>query len=188
MRAVKQKGWTSKGAPLTPSQAQSLYAYDRWANARLLAAASTLPRGLLERDLGLGHQSIWGTLRHILWGHWLWLGRWQQRDPTGLSPLACADLAALQARWTEVEREQREFVQRVAPSDLERLISYENPPGTRWTYPLGQMLQHLVNHSTYHRGQVAGMLRQLGAAPPATDYLVYFDELATGPGPAPAAF
>jgi uncharacterized damage-inducible protein DinB len=128
-----------------------------------------------------------GTLRHILWGDWLWLGRWQERQPTGVSPLACQDLAALRARWAEVERDQLAFVQHVAASDLERLISYENPPGTRWTYSLAQMLLHVVNHSTYHRGQVAAMLRQLGTAPPATDYLVYFDELAAGADPPPAA-
>ena len=171
---------------MTPSQAQSLYAYDRWANARLLAAASTLPRNLLDRDLGVSHRSLWGTLRHILWGNWLWLGRWREGQPTGLSPLACLDLEALQARWTEVEREQQAFVQRVTPSDLEKLIGYDNPPGTRWTYTLGQMLQHMVNHSTYHRGQVAAMLRQLEAVPPATDYLIYFDALAASTRQAPA--
>jgi uncharacterized damage-inducible protein DinB len=84
----------------------------------------------------------------------------------------------LRARWTEIEREQIEFLQRLTAADLERPISYDNPPGTRWTYELRHMLQHLVNHSTYHRGQVAAMLRQLDTAPPATDFLVYLDERA----------
>jgi uncharacterized damage-inducible protein DinB len=83
----------------------------------------------------------------------------------------------MRLRWAEVEREQVEFIERLNPADLERPISYENPPGTRWTYPLAAMLQHVVNHSTYHRGQVAAMLRQLGTAPSPTDYLVFLDEL-----------
>jgi uncharacterized damage-inducible protein DinB len=165
-----------------------LYAYNEWANARLLGAAARLPTALLTRELGSSHASVWGTLRHIVWAEWRWLGRWQTRAPAGPDPLACQDLAALQHRAGEIASQQRAFLRRLTPVDLERLVSYENPPGTRWTYALGDMVQHLVNHSTYHRGQVAAMLRQLGNAPPATDYLVYLDEGAAGAGPpAPGA-
>ena len=153
-----------------------LYAYNRWANARLVAAAATLSPELLNRDLAVSYRSIFGTLQHILWAEWRWLGRWQMRAPAGRDPLECRDLAALRARWTDIEREQLEFLQRLTAADLERPISYDNPPGTRWTYELRHMLQHLVNHSTYHRGQVAAMLRLLDTAPPATDFLVYLDE------------
>jgi uncharacterized damage-inducible protein DinB len=157
---------------------QLLYAYDRWANGRLMAPASTLSHELLSRDFTPSNHSIWRTLQHILWGEWLWLGRWQERPPVELSPWECSDLESLRGRWAEIEREQIEFLERLNPADLERPISYENPPGTRWTYPLAAMLQHVVNHSTYHRGQLAAMLRQLGTAPLPTDYLVFLDELA----------
>jgi uncharacterized damage-inducible protein DinB len=163
---------------VTPSEIQLLYTYNRWANGRLVAPASTLPPELLRRDLTPSHHSVWKALQHILWGEWLWLGRWQERSPSGLSPLECSDLESLRLRWAEIEREQVEFLERLNPADPERPISYENPPGTRWTYPLAAMLQHVVNHSTYHRGQLAAMLRQLGTAPSPTDYLVFLDELA----------
>jgi len=133
---------------------------------------------LLHRDLAVSYRSIFGTLQHILWAEWRWLGRWLMRALAGRDPLECRDLVALRARWTEIEREQLEFLQRLTAADLGRPISYDNPPGTRWTYELRHMLQHLVNHSTYHRGQVAAMLRQLDTAPPATDFLVYLDERA----------
>jgi uncharacterized damage-inducible protein DinB len=157
---------------------QLLYAYNRWANARLVAAAATLSPELLHRDLAVSHRSIFGTLQHILWAEWRWLGRGQLRAPAGRDPLECRDFVALRERWTELEAEQLEYLQRLSAGDLDRPISYDNPPGTRWTYQLRHMLQHLVNHSTYHRGQVAAMLRQLDAAPPATDFLVYLDERA----------
>ncbi len=166
------------------SHVQLLYGYNRWANGRLLAAAATLVPELLTRDLAVSHRSVWGTLQHIAWGEWLWLGRWRIHTPTGLNPQGCRDLAALRTRWAEIEREQLEFLQRLTAPDLKRPVTYDNPPGTRWTYDLGHMLQHLVNHSTYHRGQVAAMLRQLGTIPPATDYLVYFDEHSADTGPA----
>ena len=159
---------------------QLLYAYNRWANSRLVVPSSTLPPDLLRRDLTPSDRSVWKTLQHILWGEWLWLGRWQERSPPGLSPLECTDLPTLRLRWAEIEREQVDFLEHLNPADLERPLSYENPPGTGWTYPLAAMLQHVVNHSTYHRGQLAAMLRQLGTVPSPTDYLVYLDEAASG--------
>lgn len=182
VRSFVSRPRPQQGVTVTPSQVQLLYAYNRWANGQLLDAAAMLPHEAVVRDLGASYQSVCATLRHILWGEWLWLGRWQECPSTGPSPLECPDLNALRTRWREVQREQVEFLQQRTAADLERLIGYENPPGTRWTYTLGQMLQHVVNHSTYHRGQVAAMLRQLGTVPPPTDYLVFFDELANDPG------
>ena len=162
---------------MTLADIELLYAYNRWANSRLLAAASLLSSDLLVKDLGTSYRSVFGTLKHIAWGEWLWLDRWQERTPTGQSPLDCSDLPALRSRWSMIEREQTEFISSITQADLDRLISYENPAGTRWTYSLRHMLQHVVNHSTYHRGQVAATLRMLGAEPPATDLLPYFDAL-----------
>ena len=163
-----------------------LYEYNRWANARVLAAASALSASQLMHDLASSYRSVFGTLGHILWGEWLWLGRWLEcATSPGRSPLACADFPALRVRWSEVERDQAAFLDQLTDAALERRITYENPAGTRWTYPLGQMLQHLVNHSTYHRGQVTTMLRQLGAAPSATDFLVFIDVQGAPPGNAP---
>jgi len=164
------------GRLLKLSQIQLLYAYNRWANARLVSAAASLSPELLNRDLAVSYRSVFGTLQHLLWAEWRWLGRWQMRAPAGRDPLECRDLVALRERWSEIEGEQLEFLQRLSTTDLDRSISYDNPPGTRWTYQLRHMLQHLVNHSTYHRGQVAAMLRQLDVTPPATDLLVYLDE------------
>ena len=166
---------------MTLSQIDQLYAYNRWASRRLVAATSTLPVELLTRDLGVSFHSVLGTLQHILWAEWLWLGRWQPDPSSGPNPLECSDLAGLTLQWAGIERQQVEFFRSLTAPDLERRISYENPPGTPWTYALAQMLHHVVNHSTYHRGQIAAMLRQLGATPPSTDYLVFFDELPREP-------
>jgi uncharacterized damage-inducible protein DinB len=70
-----------------------------------------------------------------------------------------------------------EFIHNLADESLDKMITYINLKGETWTYPLWQMLQHLVNHSTYHRGQVTTMLRQLGAEPAATDFLLFFDKI-----------
>lgn len=161
---------------MTPAEGRVLLAYGVWANRRLLRAAGALPDPILDRDLGVSHQSVLGTLRHIAWGEWLWLARWRESAPRGNDPRAAPTLAALGTRWTEIGREQLEFMQAVRDPDLRRSITYENPPGTPWSYRLEEMVRHVANHSTYHRGQVAMLLRQLGYPPPATDYLVFFDD------------
>ncbi len=154
-----------------------LYAYNRFANARTLRAAAALGPGQLQRGMGAGDRSVFGTLAHIIWAEWRWLGRWLAPAPApGPDPLLCADLPALAARWADLERAQAEFLEPLPETALQEWRTYENPPGTRWTYTLSQMLQHLVNHSTYHRGQVATLLRQSGARAEATDLLVFVDE------------
>jgi uncharacterized damage-inducible protein DinB len=155
---------------------QLLYRYNRWANARVLAASSELPNELFTKDLSSGHRSVRDTLSHILGAEWIWHMRW-----TGISPNATfdprdfPDVGSLRVKWAEVEREQTEFVEGVTDRSLERVIAYLNTKGEEWEYPLWQMMQHVVNHSSYHRGQVATLLRQLGAEPAPTDFLIFFD-------------
>lgn len=154
-----------------------LYAFTQWATGRLLHAAAQLPADALTRDLGGSIPTVIDTLRHIVWSEWRWLDRWHERAPAGTDPLTCADVPSLETRWAEIAAEQHKFVARAGAADLARRISYINGAGERWTYTLADMMHHVVNHSTYHRGQVVGMLRRVGAVPPATDYLVYVDEI-----------
>jgi uncharacterized damage-inducible protein DinB len=75
-----------------------------------------------------------------------------------------------------VETEQRTFLEAVTDERLRTVVSYLNLQGQRWEYPLWRQMLHVVNHSTYHRGQLTTMLRQLGAQPAPTDLLVFDDE------------
>ncbi len=160
---------------MTVSDILELYRYNRWANAQALDATSVLANEQLHKNLGTSHGSVFGTLLHILWGEWRWLGRWQGSAPPGPDPLETADFQELRQRWSAFVPLQEAFLGTLREPDLGRVISYQNPPGTTWSYALSHMLQHVVNHSTYHRGQVAALLRQLGVAPHASDFLVFFD-------------
>ncbi len=155
--------------------------YNRWANAQVLGAAARLAPEEFTRDLRSSFPSVRDTLAHILSAEWVWLERWGGNSPTAMPDLGpLENVAAFLVRWREVEAGQRAFLERVGPADLARVVGYTNFRGEAWRYPLGQMLRHLVNHSTYHRGQVATLLRQLGAAPNPTDLLVFVDEGASG--------
>jgi uncharacterized damage-inducible protein DinB len=87
------------------------------------------------------------------------------------NPDAFPNVAAVQVKWAEVEKEQVEFVNRVTNESLETILSFRTTQIT-----LAHLMQHLANHSTYHRGQVALMMRQLDAEPLATDFHVFLME------------
>ena len=161
---------------------QALFAFNQWANHRLLAAAESLSPDELFRNTGASYGSVQGTFVHLLWAEWIWLRRWQGESPRDVWRLEdFPTIAALAVRSSQTEREQADFISRLTEERLAQRIAYLNLQNERWEYALAAMMQHVVNHSTYHRGQIVTMLRQLGRTPPATDFLVYFDELSPTP-------
>ena len=162
---------------MTVPEIKTLYAYNRWANGRIVGAAQPLDSKDFTRDLATSHRSVRGTLIHILWGEWLWLQRWRGESPKQIfDPEDFPDTAAIESRWRQVERQQDNFISGLDAERLDARVSYQNLQGQRWEYTLAHMMQHLANHSSYHRGQVVTLLRQLGQSAPATDFLVFFDE------------
>jgi len=156
---------------------RELYAYNHWANQKTLAAASQLDEEKFTRSLGNSFSSVRDTLVHILGAERIWLERWNNRSPRALlSVKELPTVAAIAARWKQVEEERNNFLQGLTPAALNTAISYVNPRGETWSYPLWQQLVHVVNHSSYHRGQITTLLRQLGAQPVSTDLLLYYDE------------
>lgn len=155
----------------------ALYRYNWWANEQALDAVSRLTQADFSRDLKSSHGSIRDTLTHLVWSEWIWLQRWKGASPTIVfTPADFPSVASLRERFQTVSAGRTAFMADLTTERLHQLIEYRNVKGEIWRYPLWQQLYHVVNHSTYHRGQVATMLRQLGAAPTPTDFLVYYDE------------
>jgi len=155
---------------------QLLYRYNRWANATILTAVAPLSAEDFSRKLGGSFPSMRETLVHIMGAEWIWLRRWKGVSPPALLNAAeFPDLNSIKRRWPEIETEQMDFVAAITDASLQQSLKYVNLKGQPFEYPLGRAMQHLVNHGSYHRGQVTNFLRQLGAQPVATDLLVYFD-------------
>lgn len=162
---------------ITKEGLADLLEYNDWADRRILDAAGALDPERFTRDLGSSFPSVRDTLVHVLSAEWIWLERWKGTSPGAmLDPRSFPELAAVRAAWQPVADERRAFLADQTEESLARVITYTNTRGERWAYPLRQMMQHVVNHSSYHRGQVVTMLRQLGAAVVATDYLLFADE------------
>ena len=144
-----------------------------WANRSLTGAAARLSAELFVRELGASFGSVRGTLLHIVVGEWRWLQFWRDKPYERDFPPADYPTAdALEAFRAEVVEAQRRFV----AASVDRRRSAPTAPRAWPDRPLADTLQHLLSHSTYHRGQVATLLRQLGQTPPTTDFLVFLGE------------
>ncbi len=156
---------------------RELYNYDYWARDRQLDACQGLRQEQFLKPMGNSYSSLRDTLAHLLVAEWGWHERFRGRSPRSLPSWLdeLQTVAAIRNRWQAVEQDLRDYLTGLRSDALIQPLSYVNLKGERWTYPLWQTLLHLVNHQTYHRGQVTTLLRQLGAAPPAIDFLVYFD-------------
>ncbi len=170
----------------------ALYRYNRWANERVLEAVSEIPADTFVRELKRGQGSIRDILTHIVWSEWIWLQRWiggsklvfQPADFSHVSPtliFSPADFPTfdtLGLRFRTVADDLAAFVRGLTVEKLRSEIECVTVQGDAWCRPLWRLLIHAVNHSTYHRGQVAMMLRFHGCTPVATD-LVAYEDLAT---------
>lgn len=153
-----------------------LFDYNYWAGARQLEACARLSQEQFLRPLGSSFSSLRDTLVHLVEGEWLWLERWRGRSPRSMLPTEeFPTLETVRERSAKVEQELRSYLTSLDEEALARPLTYTNLKGETWTYPLWQTLFHLVNHQSYHRGQVTTLLRQLGAPPLPVDFLVYLD-------------
>ena len=161
---------------------RELYAYNAWANARILEAATKLSTAELVAPGGASFDSLRDTLVHTMGAQWLYLERWHGRAPHAMpDPAEFPDLAAIRARWDEIERDTQAFVAGLDDARLAAPLSYVNMQGETWTYPLWQQMVHQVNHGTQHRSEAAMLLTRLGHSPGWLD-LLYFVDLSGSSG------
>ena len=166
---------------MTIEEIRLLYDYNAWANRRSLDACAPLAAEQFSKQIASSFPSVRETLLHIMHAEWLWLERWLGRSPSGPPPGEIADLAAVRLRWNTVESDLLRYVRGLTAADLDRVVHYRNTKGHAFSNPMWQMLQHLINHGTYHRGQIVTLLRQLGAAPLSTDLIAFYREQAGQP-------
>ena len=158
---------------------KNLFDYTEWANKLVMDAAAALSDENLRRDFGISHRSIFGTLLHMAGAEWIWLERWNGRSPakdeawSNWTVGSCPDLASLKDRWKRVVADRAIYIATADESRLQADMPFRLLSGDASSMRLVDQMQHVANHATLHRGQVVGMIRQLGLEPPATDLLFY---------------
>jgi uncharacterized damage-inducible protein DinB len=148
--------------------------YTVWANHRVMRAAATLSEEDFKRDMKSSHGGVRGTLTHTLGAEWIWLERWKGTSPPrGIDEGEFPTILVLRERWTRIEEHRASWIANLPEPAPTEVLKYKTLDGRAYESPLWQLVQHAVNHSTYHRGQVITMLRQLGAKAPSTDMVLW---------------
>lgn len=163
-----------------------LASYNSWMNAKLYAAAATLPPQALNAERGAFFGSIMGTLNHLVAGDTIWLQRFAALfpgqallDPVRALPAPAAlaaifsdELAPLAAHRARLDALIAAWIGALSAQDLEARLQYRNTKGEGNDRRLGSVLVHFFNHQTHHRGQASTLLSQAGADIGVTDLLM----------------
>jgi uncharacterized damage-inducible protein DinB len=159
---------------MTSAEASLHLRYSAWASRKLVEAIREVSTVDLEKPVGISHNSVLGTLAHILWGDWLWFIRL-------VEPMEKPDQTrdALETVWPGLQDRWIAWAEGASEAEVHRIVEYVSIlDGKTARTPAWQIVLHVVNHATLHRGQVMGMLRQMGIAPPHTDLMNFYRELA----------
>jgi uncharacterized damage-inducible protein DinB len=163
---------------MRPEEMVKLFEYSAWANRRATKAASALTVEKFNQKMGSSFSSVRDTLVHIFAAERVWFARFQGESPTAFpDDSAITETGVLQEQWNAFEPKLLGYARGLKQEDLDRVVTYKTMKFGEYSNPLWQSLQHVVNHGTYHRGQVTTMLRQLGAEPILTDLMHYYREV-----------
>jgi uncharacterized damage-inducible protein DinB len=152
---------------------REMLAYTVWADRTVLSALEGVAAEDVTRDTGSSYPSLLSTIGHILGAERVWLSRFVG-NPGYLPALSAYDsLAAVREGFEEYWPELEAYMASLDNAALEFDLTWTNTKGVTRTQPVYRLLLHFVNHSSYHRGQLVTMLRQLGYEPPGTDMVYY---------------
>ncbi|HTR99702.1 MAG TPA: DinB family protein [Bacteroidota bacterium] len=164
---------------MTLQEIRRLLAFSSWASNRIFEAVAGLPPEEFTRDMKASHVSIHGTLTHMVGAEKMWLSRMVGNpDRAFLKPPDVPTLADLRNTWEETGFNTAKFVGTMTDRKLQETFPMTTSTGQQLTQAYGDALQHVVDHSTYHRAQVVTLLRQMGHTPPSTSMIAFFRETA----------
>ena len=155
---------------------QTLLDYHYWARDIILDAINDVPREKFTRAVDSSFGSLRDTVAHIYAADWIWFQRWTGQTPTGLIAYdQFPDPTSIRTAWKDLESTTRQFVTNLGEAGVNTRFDYTLLSGAPDTAPFWEMLVHVVNHGSYHRGQVTTLMRQLGEKPPRpTDMIAFF--------------
>src|SRR5947208_3285938 len=156
----------------------SLYEYNEWANARVTGSLRPLSADDYERELGGGWPSIRATFVHLAGATDAWAERFTGKDVTALpTPEQVPTFEDAAALLKAAEAKLEAYLSTLTPEKIAGSFTWKNLKGEPKTAPFWAVLRHVVNHCTYHRGQISSMVKRVGGKPVSTDMVVWGIEI-----------
>lgn len=150
--------------------------YNVWANAQMISALAALPEAALDAETPSSFPTLRRTVAHTRAAEQIWLERLLLSEHPVWLGNDCADnFQTLAAQWRAASEALLRFAEKqYNDKALLHVVEYRDLRGTLHKTPTLAILQHTFNHSTYHRGQLATMMRAQGATKiPATDFIQF---------------
>ena len=155
---------------------RDFYDYNEWANRRLLKVASGLGDDNVVYSPGSSLADAVSTMAHVAAAQINWLERWRG----GVNRVSTVELASAMSSWDDVRAAfgrshagLHEYIASLTDADLDRQLGYKDSSGTSNERPLWQLMTHVANHGTYHRGEAAAELTALGHSPGDLDFVFW---------------
>ncbi|MBK9169960.1 MAG: DinB family protein [Bryobacterales bacterium] len=152
--------------------------FTSWASARLVEAASKLTPEELTRDFGTANKSVLETLFHVYAADRIWLARVEDVKRPFIEEGEPVTLEVLQTQWPALLDRWKSWAASLTEEQAAGGLDHTDLQGRHWNTPVWQVVLHVVNHATHHRGQAMGFLRAMGHTPPPLDLIRYYRELA----------
>lgn len=160
-----------------------LFDYLFWADRMILSAAAGVAEEEYYRERGISAGSIHKLLAHAMGAQIVWLGRWKGNGPPRRPDHTdFPTRQSIEAHWPKVHAQIAEFLAQQTSQILASICSFTNFDGSRAAIPLGHLMLHVVDHGTYHRGQLNTMIKQAGGKPASVWYVAYQKEHAAKVG------
>ena len=160
---------------MTIQETRKLFAFNAWANNRVFETLRDLPESEYKQDLKTSFGTIHATMTHLVAAEKIWLSRLAGKPETALmTDQDTPSVESLKSAWEDIAARMARFLAKLDDGKLQEELSYVTTEGKEYRNTLQQILQHIVNHSSYHRGQIAGMLRQVGAKAANTDLITFY--------------
>ena len=159
---------------LSKDDAARLWTFHHWAQDKAFDALTAVSAAELDRKWGGSFGTGRGMLEHIVGADHIWIERLHGNSLKKRPDYAASNGGKeFRDEWQKVRARERAYIDALTPAQLAKDLSYTNLKGEAFTWPLSDVLFHIANHGTYHRGQITQLLRDLGKDAPATDYTVF---------------
>ncbi len=162
--------WQDQGRNMT----ESLLDYDIWAHDQVKNRATQLNDEEFNRELADGTGSVRGKLQHLLWAEEMWVRRIQGENPGPELPIPDIHSAIpFYENWDTTRNGHLTRIRSELLGNPGKTVSYENTKGEQYSQPLWQIALHVVNHGTFHRGQISSMVRRITGQPIPLDLVLF---------------
>jgi uncharacterized damage-inducible protein DinB len=157
---------------------QMLSRYAAWANDRLYEALANLPGQELTKSRPIVFGSILRTLNHVYAMDLVWRSHLQGTPPgfTTRNPEECPHFAELRAAQKEIDQWYIQYTKNMQERGCGEVVNFSFIGGGNGSMRRGEIVLHVVNHTTYHRGHIGAMIYDVPAEPPTTDLPVFLRE------------